>query len=94
MDQDAEVADFLRDFVKQDGDRGRDTDRNTHEITCSYNQAVNEIVHGISDQIHDRKGMDVRLGNRHMTVISMNNFFGKESKENSSEDKNTGPEVS
>lgn len=31
--------------------------------------------------------MDVRLGNRHMTVISMNNFFGKEAKKYSCEDK-------
>jgi hypothetical protein len=38
--------------------------------------------------------MDVRLGNRHMTVISMNDFFCKEAKENSSEDKDAGPEVS
>lgn len=49
MDQDAEVADFLRDFVKQDGDRCREADRNTHEITRSDNQAIDEIMNGISD---------------------------------------------
>jgi len=77
MDQDAEVADLLRDFVKQDGDRCRDADRNTDKITRSDDQAVDKIMHGISDQIHDRKRMDVGLGNRHMTVISVNDLFGK-----------------
>jgi hypothetical protein len=51
-------------------------------------------VHGISDQIHDRKGMDVLLGNRHMTVISVNDLFGKEAEENSSKDKDAGSKVS
>ena len=32
--------------------------------------------------------MDVRLGNRHMAVISMDNFFGKEAEKNSCKCKN------
>ncbi len=87
MNQDAEVADFLRDFVKQDGDSCREADGNVDKITRSDNQTINKIVYRISDQIHDRKGMDVRLGDRHMTVISMNNFLGKQSKKYSCQNK-------
>lgn len=49
MDQDAEVANLLRDFVKQDGDRSRDADGNTYEITRSDDQTVYKIMYGISD---------------------------------------------
>lgn len=94
MDQDAEVADFLRDFVKHDGDSGREADRNTDQITRSDNQSINEIMHGISDQIHDRKRMHVCLGNRHMAVISVDNFFGNQSKKYSCENKYWCPESS
>lgn len=49
MNQDAEITHFMRDFVEQDGNRCREADRNTHEITRSDNQAVDNIMHGISD---------------------------------------------
>ena len=49
MDQDAEVTHFMRDFVEQDGNRCREADRNTHEITCADNQSVDKIMNGISD---------------------------------------------
>jgi len=88
MNQDAEITHFMRDFVEQDGNRCREADRNTHEITRSDNQAVDKIMYRISDQIHDRKRMDVSLGNRHMTVISVDNFFSNEAEKNSHKDKN------
>lgn len=92
MDQDAEVADFLRDLMEKDGDSGRDADRDAGEITRSDDQAVDEIMHRISDEIHDSEGMDMFFGDRHMTVIPTDHFFGKEPEEDSCEDKERGPQ--
>jgi len=93
MKQYSKVAYFLRHLMEENSDRGSDTDRDTHEITCSDDETIDEIVDYISDEIHDSKRMDMILGNRHMTVISMDDLLGKEPKKDSSQDKDTSPKV-
>lgn len=85
MNQNTEVTYFLGDFVKYYCDGRCDTYRNTYQITRSENQTINEIMDSITDKIHDGKGVDVCLGNRHMTVISMNNFLCNETKKDTAQ---------
>lgn len=84
MDKHTEISNFLRDFMQDNSKRGRNPNRNTHKITCTDNQSIDQIMNHISDQIHESKGMSVLFGDRHMTVISTNNFFSNQTKKNSS----------
>ena len=70
--------------MKDDGKRRSDTDRNTHQITCTDNQSIDQIMYHISDKIHEREGMSMLLGDRHMTVIPTDDFFCNQTKNNSS----------
>ncbi len=85
MNKYTKISNFLWDFMKDNRYRCCNTYGDTNQITCSNNQSIDKIVYHISDQIHICKGMFMVLGNRHMTMISTNNFFCNESKYNTSQ---------
>lgn len=66
--------------MKDDRQCRSDTERNADEIARSDNQAINQIMDHISDQIHDRKRMRMLLSDRHMAMISANDFFRNQTK--------------
>ena len=86
MDKHTEISHLLRDFMKNYRYGSSDSDRNADQITCTENQSINEIMDTISDQIHERKRMNVFLGDWHMTVIPTDDFFRDQAEEYSPKD--------
>ena len=50
MQKDQVIADFLRDFVGDDGQRGDDTELRAFEKCRGDQDAVDKIVKGVADQ--------------------------------------------
>lgn len=80
MDKYTKISHLLRDFVKNNFQSRGDTEWNTNKITRSDNQSIYQIMNHISDQIHDRKRMRMLLSDRHMAMISANDFFRNQTK--------------
>ncbi len=84
MQQDAEIAHLMWDFMEDDRDGRRNPYRQTCDITRSDDQSIDQIVDHITDHIHDGERMDMRLGDRHMAVISMDDLLRDQTKKDSS----------
>lgn len=59
--QHAETAEFKRDFVRDDGERGAQPDRDAHEERGADNDAIGEIVDRVRDEGHVTGGVDVSV---------------------------------
>lgn len=75
MDKHTEISDLLRDFMENHGKRRSDADRDADQIAGSDNQTIYQIMHHISDEIHESEGMRMLLGDRHMAMIPADDFF-------------------
>lgn len=75
MDEYAEISDFLRYLMEHDRKRRSDAERNAHQIARTDDQSVDQIMHGISDEIHGGDRMRMGLCDRHMAVIPADDLF-------------------
>lgn len=80
-----EISDFLGDFMEQHSNRRSDSQGDAHQITRSDDKSIDEIMNDISDQIHGSDRMGMCLGDRHMAVIPADDFFGDQTEEYSSQ---------
>lgn len=71
--------------MEDDCKRRRDADRDADQIACADDQPIDQIMHHISDQIHESERMFMFLGNRHMAVIPTDDFFRDQTEGDSSE---------
>ena len=81
----SKISYFLWNFMKEYCNSSRDTNLNTHQITCSNNQSIYEIMDRISHEIHDRKWVCMSLcPRRYVTVSPMKNLLHNKTKYNRS----------
>src|SRR3989344_8398423 len=91
MDQYSEISDFLGNLVQDDGNRGGNSDRNADQIACSQDKAVNEVVHTVPEQVHERDGMRVIFAGGDMTMAPMNQLLHHKGEDDAEE--NVGSDV-
>lgn len=86
VEEDGEVADLLWDFMKDDCDCRCDTKLHTHKETSGNEEAIDKVVHAITNECHDANRMVVILRWKHVAVLPVHDLFNDKRSENTAQD--------
>jgi len=82
MKKNSKIADFLGNFMKNDGERSGKAKRNTDEKAAGNGGAIDKIMQTIADKIHKGERMGMISGGWNVTMTPGDKFFNNKEGEN------------